>query len=293
MNQIIMAQGYTATVAGYCSAALIGCGILGAIVAGVVLDITQYFVSVIKVVFASATASFAFFAIVNKPGQETLLIVASGLAGFFSFAVLPTALELGVEITYPVSEATSSGFLWLSGQLFGIIFIVGMNAMKGYTLKALVTGGSKTAFHAITRFPNGTIESDTVYDNMEAATWGVCFCGALATALILLLYTRYKRIAAEAAEEGDDITVSITDAINAAATRIAVSHAHFTDSETEDDELEALLISEGQQQYTHVEVVDTSVSAAITRYTPHSLAYRREHSRQNSASNSPISISGR
>lgn len=64
-------------------------------------------------------------------------------AGFFSFAVLPTALELGVEITYPVSEATSSGFLWLSGQLFGILFIVGMNAMKGYTLEALVSGGTR------------------------------------------------------------------------------------------------------------------------------------------------------
>ena len=32
--------------------------------------------------------------------------------GFFGFALMPVCLELGVELTYPVAEATSSGLLW-------------------------------------------------------------------------------------------------------------------------------------------------------------------------------------
>ncbi len=32
--------------------------------------------------------------------------------GFFAFPLVPACMELGVEITYPVSEATSSGLLW-------------------------------------------------------------------------------------------------------------------------------------------------------------------------------------
>ena len=34
--------------------------------------------------------------------------------GFFALPMIPACMELGVEVTYPVSEATSSGLLWSS-----------------------------------------------------------------------------------------------------------------------------------------------------------------------------------
>ncbi len=34
------------------------------------------------------------------------------LFGFFALPLIPACMELGVEITYPVAEATSSGLLW-------------------------------------------------------------------------------------------------------------------------------------------------------------------------------------
>ena len=39
------------------------------------------------------------------------------VAGFgtFAFAMYPISMELAVEITYPVAEATSSGLLIVSG----------------------------------------------------------------------------------------------------------------------------------------------------------------------------------
>lgn len=44
-----------------------------------------------------------------------------GLFGFFGFAIYPISLELSVEITYPVAEATSSGMMVISGYV-GIIY---------------------------------------------------------------------------------------------------------------------------------------------------------------------------
>ena len=32
--------------------------------------------------------------------------------GFFALPLIPVCMELGVEITYPVGEGTSSGLLW-------------------------------------------------------------------------------------------------------------------------------------------------------------------------------------
>ena len=44
---------------------------------------------------------------------EPFLIGASLCAfGFFALPLIPACMELGVEITYPVAEATSSGLLW-------------------------------------------------------------------------------------------------------------------------------------------------------------------------------------
>ena len=40
--------------------------------------------------------------------------IASSLSlfGLFALALLPACMELGVEVTYPVAEAISTGLLW-------------------------------------------------------------------------------------------------------------------------------------------------------------------------------------
>ena len=47
--------------------------------------------------------------------SKGLVTVAVCTLGFFGFAVYPLSLELSVESTFPVAEATSSGVLMLSG----------------------------------------------------------------------------------------------------------------------------------------------------------------------------------
>lgn len=47
--------------------------------------------------------------------QPVLLVLAFALSGFTALGLLPVMLELGVECTYPVDEATSSGMQWALG----------------------------------------------------------------------------------------------------------------------------------------------------------------------------------
>ncbi|PRD18065.1 UNVERIFIED_CONTAM: Feline leukemia virus subgroup C receptor-related protein 1 [Trichonephila clavipes] len=48
---------------------------------------------------------------------------------FFMTGYLPLGFEFAAEITYPEAEATSSGFLNASAQVFGIIFTAGSGAL--------------------------------------------------------------------------------------------------------------------------------------------------------------------
>ncbi len=60
-----------------------------------------------------------------------ILVLISGMAfGFFLLSSGPIGFQYGAEITYPISEGTSNGFLLLAGQISGILFIFGMNSFK-------------------------------------------------------------------------------------------------------------------------------------------------------------------
>ena len=60
----------------------------------------------------------------SKPGQPALVVATCGLFGFFSFALMPVCLEVGVECTYPVAEATSAGLLWMAGYIGGFLLLL-------------------------------------------------------------------------------------------------------------------------------------------------------------------------
>ena len=46
--------------------------------------------------------------------QSVNIVFSLCVFGFFALPLVPVCMELGVEITYPVGEATSSGLLWSS-----------------------------------------------------------------------------------------------------------------------------------------------------------------------------------
>jgi hypothetical protein len=60
-----------------------------------------------------------------------VILLISGMAfGFFLLSTGPIGFQYGAEITYPVSEGTSNGFLLLMGQVSGIAIIFGMDSFK-------------------------------------------------------------------------------------------------------------------------------------------------------------------
>ena len=45
-------------------------------------------------------------------GQNVNIAFSLCMFGFFALPLIPAFMELGVEVTYPVSEVVSSGLLW-------------------------------------------------------------------------------------------------------------------------------------------------------------------------------------
>ena len=53
----------------------------------------------------------------QKRGQKGLLIVLGSLTGLMGFPVLPTALDMSAETTYPISAGLTSAILWCGSQV--------------------------------------------------------------------------------------------------------------------------------------------------------------------------------
>jgi uncharacterized oligopeptide transporter (OPT) family protein len=59
-----------------------------------------------------------------------MLLASAFVLGFFLLSAGPIAFQYGAEVTYPAPEGTTNGLLLLTGQISGIIFILGMDALK-------------------------------------------------------------------------------------------------------------------------------------------------------------------
>ncbi|XP_064629895.1 solute carrier family 49 member A3-like [Lineus longissimus] len=130
LEQVFCARGYSDDFAGICGALLIGCGVIGAGVAGVIVDKTKKFEEVAKLCYVMAALSLIFFTLISMHRDQPALVALSlALFGFFGFALYPVCLELGVECTFPVAEGTSAGFLMISGQIIGVVFIMIMQVI--------------------------------------------------------------------------------------------------------------------------------------------------------------------
>ena len=92
---------------------MIFCGLVGGLVAGILLDYTKRYDEIAKIALALSTLSMVWFLqVFNREDQAANIAVCLCVFGFFAFVLVPACLELGVEITYPVTESISSGLLW-------------------------------------------------------------------------------------------------------------------------------------------------------------------------------------
>lgn len=116
--------------AGYLGAAFIVAGLVGAILTGIFIDKTGRHKLVIKIYVPIIGALYLAFFFVVKTGNYSAIMAICVLLGFFTFSLLPVALELSVESSYPISESISSSLLWMCSQVLGLIILAVMDALR-------------------------------------------------------------------------------------------------------------------------------------------------------------------
>lgn len=188
-QQLLCPLGYTDLFGGIANAAMILSGFVGSAITGVTADRTKAFTPITKVCYGAATI----FAIVMLemfmvPGQPELVATFTGLFGFFGVGAYPIGLELAVEATYPVEESISTAFIFMSGQLQGVLIIA---------LVTLLGRKQKPQFEDIetcTKSGNADIEpKDYTVSLMVIMTYLV----VVVSVMILFFETSYKRLEAE------------------------------------------------------------------------------------------------
>jgi MFS family permease len=169
---------------------LIGVGLVGAIISAIVTDKWHRYNEMVKVIFTLAVGATIFFSIVARPGQTGAVAVSLALFGLSGFGILPAALELAVELTYPVSEGTSAGFMWMSGQIFGIILTFVCGAMKNPVVRRFLT------LHSTFLSPCSWRRYLLVFQtkDMTNALWLLTASGVLMAVLSFFQYGDYKRL---------------------------------------------------------------------------------------------------
>ena len=127
IENIVYPRGFSSEQAGITGGLMIVGGLVGALIMPMLSDRLRRRTPFIIIALAGATLSLA--GITFATGYWLLLV--SGTAfGFFLLSSGPIGFQYGAEITYPVSEGTSNGFLLLMGQISGIAFILGMDSFK-------------------------------------------------------------------------------------------------------------------------------------------------------------------
>jgi MFS family permease len=108
-------------------AVMIAGGIIGAVVVPLVSDSLRKRKPFVIAALAGMTPSLLGVALARS---YWLLLASAALFGFFLLSSGPIGFQYGAEVTRPAPEGTSNTLLVLMGQVSGIIFIFGMDAMK-------------------------------------------------------------------------------------------------------------------------------------------------------------------
>jgi sugar phosphate permease len=139
IENILHPRGFNSVQAGMTGGLMIIGGILGALILPFLSDRLRRRTPFIIIALAGATISLIGITLATS----YFIVLFSGMAfGFFLLSSGPIGFQYGAEVTYPISEGTSNGFLLLVGQISGILFIFGMNYFKspvtGSMTKSLV-----------------------------------------------------------------------------------------------------------------------------------------------------------
>ncbi len=127
IEDIVRPRGFSITQAGAAGGLMIVGGVIGALVLPTLSDRMRRRVPFILLALAGATPGLIGVTYANS---AWLLYLAGFVLGFFLLSAGPIGFQYGAEIARPTPEGTSNGLLLLMGQISGIAFIFGMDALK-------------------------------------------------------------------------------------------------------------------------------------------------------------------
>ncbi|XP_033756588.1 solute carrier family 49 member A3-like isoform X1 [Pecten maximus] len=192
LDQILCPRGYSNNFSGICGALMIAGGLFGAIISGIYVDKTKRFEEVVKVSYALAIVfAVGFMEVSRLRDQEALVAASICLFGMFGFALYPISLEMAVEITYPVAEATSSGLLVVSGQIQGIVMIL-VSQVLAQPLPA-----TEKSYSSCVVGCGADDDNFTPQDWTDPIIFMLCYGTTAAVIGVIFLRGDYKRLKAE------------------------------------------------------------------------------------------------
>jgi len=127
IENILVPRGFTAVEAGMTGGVMIFSGIMGAFIMPTISDHLRKRKPFIILAVVGAAIGLAGICFATS---YWLLMFSGVVLGFFLLSSGPIGFQYGAEVTYPISEGTSNGFLLLMGQISGIVMIVLMDVLK-------------------------------------------------------------------------------------------------------------------------------------------------------------------
>lgn len=138
IENLMAPRGFSTVQAGTTGGVMILAGIMGAFIMPVLSDYFRKRKPFIVIAIIGATLGLTGIAFAT---DYWLLMFSGAVLGFFLLSSGPIGFQYGAEITYPISEGTSNGFLLLMGQISGIALIFGMDYFK-----SPITGSMNNSF---------------------------------------------------------------------------------------------------------------------------------------------------
>jgi MFS family permease len=134
IEDIIRPRGFSISQAGLLGGLMLIGGIIGAVVVPLFSDKSRRRKPFLVMALAGLLPGLIGITFAESYG----LLLASGfLFGFFLLSAGPIGFQYAAEITHPAPEGTSNSLLLVAGQISGILFILGMNALKSPVSKAM------------------------------------------------------------------------------------------------------------------------------------------------------------
>ncbi|MGA2976240.1 MAG: MFS transporter [Spirochaetia bacterium] len=127
IEEIVGPRGFSADQAGLAGGLMLIGGIIGAVIIPLVSDSTRRRKPFIILALAGLLPGLVGLTFATT---YWLLLASSFLFGMFLLSAGPIGFQYGAEITLPAPEGTSNSLLIVMGQVSGIAFIFGMDAVK-------------------------------------------------------------------------------------------------------------------------------------------------------------------